>query len=599
MNLFANVLSPTAQRWTVAVIASALCAAPVRADERAEALAEINRSRQSIGLSAVTTNALLQTAAQAHADYQQTHVNGLSHDETPGLAGFTGATPSARINAAGYAFSVNNEVIDGGATAGAEAVRNLIRAIYHRFGVFASTVAEVGIGMASASGKMPVTTLNFAATAANRATPPTDWLGIYPTDRQTGVERDFLSDTETPDPVAGIDRVAYPVSLQVNENETLTVGRFSLAPEGGAALEVQLLSAATDAHTPKYAASIIAKAPLAYGTRYTVVFEGSRNGAAFNKSWQFETAPYSTMTVDSAYRRVGIAQTVRITVSGGNGGNRLDTFAWQGAKPTVVSQGAGLYDVKADAASEATITFTDNDGQTLSAKVSFAVAIAETTTLSAGWNLKGNPLATPLVATQRFGRIDAPLVGLTENIVSVWKWLAATSQWAFYAPSMTANELKNYATGKGYAVLESIEPGEGYWINAKTALSFAARSGIPATTTPHNPGSGWTLFGVGGEAMSPLALDEALANGKLSGQSLCLPKECWRVTSGALPTTTPFKTLWTWDNSGNGSWRFYAPDLARQGGAVLSNYATSKGYIAYDLGQEMHLSTGEGFWMNR
>jgi|GEM_PF-721439 len=571
------------------------------ADEKAAALTEVNRTRQLVGLPTVVINAQLNQAAQAHADYLQANVNGISHDETPGLPGFTGATPSARLSAAGYAYSAMNEVISGGDTSGQKAVQGLVQAIYHRFGILAPAVAEVGIGQGAALGKFPNVVIEFGATFANAVTMPQGWLGTYPVDGQTGVVRDFLSDTESPDPVASQNRVGYPVSIHAAANDTLLVTSFTLKPVGGAPVQVQLLNYPADAHVPASAAAIVPLSVLDYGTAYQADFSGTRNGQSVNLSWTFTTAAYATIQIDLPFQRVGTSQVARVQVSGGNGGSHLTGHNWTlgstDPAPQVTEVSPGVFEVRVAAPSDVTLNFADTDGQTRAAKVSFADPITEATVLVAGWNLLGNPLQAPLQMQAHFGRVDAPVAGVTDNVVSVWKWLPGNSQWAFYAPSMTASALASYALGKGYAVLESIEPGEGYWVNAKAPLSFQARTDVPSPTVPQTLPTGWSLLGVGGEAVTPAAFDKAISAGGLSGQSLCFPGECWQV-SGGLAATPSIKTLWSWNASAS-QWRFFAPSLALQGGTTLTDYASGKGYAPYDLAENLYLHTGEGFWVNK
>ena len=568
----------------------------------AAAMTEVNLTRQLVGLPPVTWNANLGKSAQSHADYLQTNFDGISHDETPGLPGFTGATPGDRITAGGYTWSHVNEVISGGIASGQQSVQGLVQAIYHRFGILAPSVAEAGVGVGTVVGKSPNLVINFGATASNAVSMPSDWLGTYPVNGQTGVVRDFLSDNESPDPVANQNRVGYPVSIHAGDKDILQVSSFTLSPVGGSPLPVQLLSHPDDPHVPASAAAIVPLTVLDYGTRYQADFAGTRNGQPVALSWTFTTADYSTLRVDPPYQRVGTSQAVRVQVTGGNGGSHLSNKQWATASkdqpaPQVTEISPGLFEVRVLTPTEVTLTFEDQDQQTMVARLSFADPITETTTLVKGWNLLGNALQTPLVMTDRFGSKDAPVAGVSDQVVTVWKWLAAQSQWAFYAPSMTAQELIAYAGNKGYAVLDRIDPVEGYWVNTNAALSLQARTGVPGLSVPAVLATGWTLLGVGGEALTPAAFDKALSSGALSGHLLCYPSECWQV-SGGQAATPSFKTLWTWDAAA-GQWRFYAPSLALQGGTKLSDYANSKGYFPYDLAENMHLHINEGFWVNK
>ena len=53
-----------------------------------------------------------------------------------------------------------------------------------------------------------------------------------------------------------------------------------------------------------------------------------------------------------------------------------------------------------------------------------------------------------------------------------------------------------------------------------------------------------------------------------------------------------FVTIWKWDAT-QSTWCFFAPALAAQGGTVLTDYASSKGYQLLSS-----VAAGEGFWVN-
>ena len=584
-------------------LAMLLCASGVvqsahAVDEKAAALAEVNQTRLLVGLQPVNSNALLDQAAQAHADYLQVNTNGISHDETAGLPGFTGATPSGRLAAAGYAWRSVDEVISGGVGGGQQAVRGLVQAIYHRFGILAPAVAEAGIGIGTVSGKTANLVIDLGATSSNAVTMPSGWLGTYPVNGQTGVVRDFDSDNETPDPVAGINRVGYPVSIHAGDKDVLQVRSFTLRPAGGAPLPVQLLSSASDTHVPASAAAIVPLSVLDYGTQYQADFVGTRNGLPVSLSWTFTTVAYSPLQVDLPYQRVAVGQAARVQISNGGYPMTYDTYGDNTSNPQITLIATGLYEVTATAVMDVTLHIVDAEGQTLSAKISFAAPLTETTALVSGWNLVGNPLQTPVTMLSRFGRTDAPQTGLTDVVVTVWQWLPATTRWAFYAPSMTAADLATYAASKGYAVLDQINPGEGYWVNTKAAVSLPARTGISVSSLPvASLPSGWSLLGVGAEALTPAAFDKALSTGFISGISMNTHNESWRISDG-MAAVPSFKTLWSWD-AASAKWRFFSPSLALQGGTVLSDYAAAKGYLPYDLAEHLYLPVGTGFWVNK
>ena len=99
--------------------------------------------------------------------------------------------------------------------------------------------------------------------------------------------------------------------------------------------------------------------------------------------------------------------------------------------------------------------------ENLKSGVSFSVG--------AGWNLLGNSVGAPITVATTFN--DA------SKVLTVWKWVATTSNWAFYTPSQEDGG-KAYAAGKGYDFLTTINAGEGFWINAKIPFDgFYAQTG--------------------------------------------------------------------------------------------------------------------------
>lgn len=86
-----------------------------------------------------------------------------------------------------------------------------------------------------------------------------------------------------------------------------------------------------------------------------------------------------------------------------------------------------------------------------------------------GWNLLGNDQDQPLAIATVFGDV--------RNVTTVWKWDVASTGWQFYAPSMDAASLQSYASGKGYGVLSTINPGEGFWVNALQGFIAALPGG--------------------------------------------------------------------------------------------------------------------------
>ena len=442
------------------------------AQEETLALARVNLRRGQIGLAALAFNAQLQSAAGGHANYLI--VNNLSgHFENAAQypTGFTGNTPSDRIASAGYtyipaangAYSFSTgEVVSRGPLHGEDAVDGLITAIYHRMDIFGTSFNEHGAGVGQ--GTQGVTVINFGSRNYPGPSAPVGWVGVYPFDGQTGAGVDFYSAEESPRPPMPnqLNRVGYPVSLQIDGAKVLTVTGFTLAPVGGSPLPVQLLSNGNgDTNMPASAAAIVPLGVLAYGTTYEASFSGGNGRYAVSYSY----------TVAAA----------------------LSLAAYVG------SDGFSFH---ADAPATVTVTVTDGDGTIATMPVVVKSAAEKLLPLGAGWNLVGNSTTVALDVASRLGN--------ALNVNTVWKWLPVKANWAFYTPSL-ADGGAAYAAGKGYDFLTTIAPGDGFWVNAKAAFNapLPAGAAIFSTSLRLALGSGWSLVAIG-DARTPRGFNNAV-----------------------------------------------------------------------------------------
>lgn len=251
----------------------------------------INYRRAQVGLAALTRNRLLDAAAQGHSDYQRLNRT-ITHEQTPGLPGFTGVALTNRLLAAGYALSggyAAGEVISATTSgSGFYQAEELITAIYHRFVIFEPVFKEIGTGAASISGSYTYFTADFAAVNGLSGL-GTGRLVTYPVANQTNVALNFFSDSEAPDPVPDRNEVGYPISVHADLGSTVLVRSFTVAPRGGMALETRLLSAATGTGKSSSAAAIVPLAPLRSATTYDVSFSGTVGGVEVTRSWSFST----------------------------------------------------------------------------------------------------------------------------------------------------------------------------------------------------------------------------------------------------------------------------------------------------------------------
>ncbi len=267
---------------------------PVSSDDVAsDGLAWINYRRTQAGLQPVARDARLDRAAAAHGAYQQLN-NLITHDENPSRPGFTGATATERVRAAGYPLDTQAEA-DGeviAATAepdGFAAAEGLLGAIYHRYLMLEPSFDLAGAGDAHRGGGYYWLNVNFVASRGSSGSAG-GRVVVWPMADQRSVRTQVSSDQETPDPVAGRDTVGYPVSVHAPLGTRLMVSRFSIREQGGqAALKVAQLDGSSDRDTPPSAAAIIPLARLRSGVLHEVDFAGTLDGAAVERRWSFTT----------------------------------------------------------------------------------------------------------------------------------------------------------------------------------------------------------------------------------------------------------------------------------------------------------------------
>lgn len=202
--------------------------------------------------------------------------------------------------------------------------------------------------------------------------------------------------------------------------------------------------------------------------------------------------------------------------------------------------------------------------------------------VATGWNLLGNSYSGAMDVNAIFGDWN--------KVSTVWKWLPGPSQWAFYAPSMTAQQNADYCTSKGYALLTLILPKEGYWVNAITPFSLPAPASAVAATFSAagdffgNPNwqSGFNLLAIG-KPVTPTQFNNTMAQ---------TPDTIYG------PMAANFVSLWTWDTA-RSLWSFYAPSLQASGGmTAVKDYASGKGYLDFS-DPSKRIEVGSGFWVNR
>jgi uncharacterized protein YkwD len=254
----------------------------------------INYRRSQIGMPALARNGVIDTAAQGHSDYQRVN-NVVSHDQTTGKTGYTGARLQDRLTNAGYVFGSPNaigEVISATSNgSGFYMAEELITAIYHRFVIFEPVFKEIGAGAATTSANYSYFTADFVANNGYGTGIAAGTIVTWPFNGQTQVAPNFNSDYEEPDPVPDRNEVGYPVSVHTNLTRKLTVQSFTIRAHGANTdLATRLLAQGQDANTTtQSAAAIVPLARLASGTTYDVTFTGAVDGVPVTRSWSFTT----------------------------------------------------------------------------------------------------------------------------------------------------------------------------------------------------------------------------------------------------------------------------------------------------------------------
>lgn len=285
-------VSQTATQVSPDSLTSQIGAPAQTGDTAADGFNWMNYRRGQAGVATLSRNSLMDTAARGHSNYQKIN-NTITHVQTSGLSGFTGANVNDRLAAAGYnliAPYAYGEVISAtGSTSGVAATEQLIAAIYHRFVILEPIFAEAGAGAATTNGGYTYFTTDFAVSNGYGPGIGSGKMVTYPFDGQTAVPSNFFSDAEEPDPVPDRNEVGYPISVHTNITSSLTVQSFSVRARGGADLAVRLLTRDGDSNTPRSAAAIVPLAVLSANTVYDVSFNGVVDGGNVSRNWSFTT----------------------------------------------------------------------------------------------------------------------------------------------------------------------------------------------------------------------------------------------------------------------------------------------------------------------
>ena len=281
---------------------------------------EVNRIRAAMGVGRLLQNATLDRLAQSHADYLGIN-DELSHSETPGNQGFTGATFADRFRASGYTGSVTELVATiravqpGGALEGlpGQCVWGLMNAPYHTHAL-SGTARQIGVGIGafSQTGSYAcVVVVGLPQGAVPQMPLQDNPNGVYPHPGQTGVPSRFSG--ESPDPIPDLTKPrGHFVSARMGSLETYstqsrsfapsayTVNRFELKDASGNLLPARVIADPDVRAGPGMSLTpdpndlgfgdyiaLLPLSPLIHGQSYTARLEFAANGVQRTRQWSF------------------------------------------------------------------------------------------------------------------------------------------------------------------------------------------------------------------------------------------------------------------------------------------------------------------------
>ena len=273
----------------------------------------LNNARTTCGFGGLNQNTLLDTAALRHNNYLAVN-NQYGHFQDPILPGFTGVSTQERGVQAGYTgqlsygesltYSENNTVKLG---SGQKQMAVLLSAPYHLRDLV-DLHREVGINVTSSgptgSGADVIVSGSFspairlAVSMSSRSAYPvqrqssTDVL-TYPCAGITGTAYRLVD--ESPNPVTprnlATNPIGQPIFVQVLLGRTLVITSATVTGPSGSVALLPVLTAANDPNgrLTSNMAVIMPDLPLQPNASYSVVINGTNNGATFTRSFSFST----------------------------------------------------------------------------------------------------------------------------------------------------------------------------------------------------------------------------------------------------------------------------------------------------------------------
>jgi uncharacterized protein YkwD len=271
------------------------------------ALALANQRRAQMGLPTARLSTALNLTAQSHANFMAVN-DRLNHDQVTTGIGFTGVRPSDRARYFGYdVFHVATETINN-AFDPESSIGFWVDTIYHRTGIQSYYNTDIGYGATMRPKEMAA--MNYGS--RSRPGPPATRLySTFPGNNQRDVPLGYTVDA--PDPrLADPATLGYVISMQVVHPSDVLRGNstvpFSatLTDDTGRSIPVFGVTKENDPHPSLHPLDyfvMIPREPLAPNTTYTARMVGTdTTGNGFDVTWQFSSAPNSTITIERGVR---------------------------------------------------------------------------------------------------------------------------------------------------------------------------------------------------------------------------------------------------------------------------------------------------------
>ena len=318
----APVPAPNPAVGTNGTLQTSVAAANYGSDtRRLNAFNELDTVRLGAGAGLLAQSTALDTSALDHANYLS--ANGFNsadsaHDETSGLADFSGADPFVRMQNAGYSYSYAAEVIGdiGSTSSTSDCVGDLLDTVYHAASML-SRVTDVGFGFGTGAAA-GMCTIDMASPSDGSAVqiPPSGAIVAYPYAGSTVAHGTFHVSNESPRVSTSLlpaSTAGTPILVGFRNQDVVaggvaTITQLTLANSAGALLPGVIVADSViqgsgvnadselsdQPNTPGSGsrfAVLVPIAPLAAGT-YTVTLHAAISGgqALAVTTWSFTVA---------------------------------------------------------------------------------------------------------------------------------------------------------------------------------------------------------------------------------------------------------------------------------------------------------------------